>query len=245
MLTLEGKVAVVTGGSRGIGAEIAYRFATLGASIAILDLCGEEAAQPVIDRLTEAGAKAAFYVCNVTDAAMCKETVAKINADFGGIDILVNNAGITRDNLIMTMPEEEFDAVIDTNLKGAFNMIKACGRGFIKKKYGKVINIASVSGLLGTAGQANYAASKAGIIALTKVTAREFAAKNVCCNAIAPGFIKTPMTSELDSEAYLAQIPKKRLGNPEDVANLAAFLASDMADYITGEVIRCDGGLAI
>jgi len=245
MLTLKDKTAVITGGSRGIGAEIAYKFAELGANIAILDLCTEEAAQPTLDRISETGVKVFFYTCNVTESEACKATVAKINEDLGAVDILVNNAGITRDNLIMTMPEEEFDAVLGTNLKGAFNMIKACGRGFIKKKYGKIINIASVSGLLGTAGQANYAASKAGIIALTKVTAREFASKNVCCNAIAPGFIKTPMTKELDTESYLAQIPKKRLGDPEDVANLASFLASDMSDYITGECIRCDGGLAM
>ncbi len=245
MLTLKDKTAIITGGSRGIGAEIAYKFATLGANIAILDLCTGEEAQPVIDRISETGAKATFYTCNVTNSEACRSTVAKITDELGSCEILVNNAGITRDNLIMTMPGEEFDAVINTNLKGAFNMIKACGRTFIKKKYGKIINIASVSGLLGTAGQANYAASKAGIIALTKVTAREFASKNVTCNAIAPGFIETPMTKELDTESYLAQIPKKRLGTPEDVANLAAFLASDMADYITGECVRCDGGLAM
>ena len=203
MLTLKDKIAVITGGSRGIGAEIAYKFAMLGANIAIIDMCSHEDAQPAIDRISKTGVKTFFYVCNVTEPECCKETVAKINEDFGTIDILVNNAGITRDNLIMTMPEEEFDAVISTNLKGAFNMIKACGRGFIKKKYGKIVNIASVSGLLGTAGQANYAASKAGLIALTKVTAREFASKNVCCNAIAPGFIQTPMTKELNTENYL------------------------------------------
>ncbi len=245
MLTLKDKTAVITGGSRGIGAEIAYKFATLGANIAILDLCPEEAAKPTLDRITETGVKVFYYNCNVTKSDSCKDTISKINTDLGSVDILVNNAGITRDNLIMTMSEEEFDEVLNTNLKGAFNMVKACGRGFIKKKYGKVINIASVSGLLGTAGQANYAASKAGIIALTKVIAREFAGKNVCCNVIAPGFIQTPMTKELDTEAYLKQIPKARLGTPEDVANLAAFLASDMADYVTGEVIRCDGGLAM
>lgn len=245
MLSLKDRTAIITGGSRGIGAEIAYKFATLGANVTILDLCTEETAKPTLDRIAATGVKVFFYTCNVTEPDSCKETIAKINEDLGTVEILVNNAGITRDNLIMTMPEEEFDAVINTNLKGAFNMIKACGRGFIKKKYGKIINIASVSGLLGTAGQANYAASKAGIIALTKVTAREFAAKNVCCNAIAPGFIQTSMTKDLDTESYLAQIPGKRLGDPEDVANLAAFLASDMADYITGECIRCDGGLAM
>lgn len=245
MLTFKDKTAIITGASRGIGAEIAYKFACLGANIAVIDVCDEEMAEPTLERIRKTGVKALYYICDVTNSEACKGTVAKINEELGTADILVNNAGITRDNLIMTMPEEEFDAVIDTNLKGTFNMTKACGRGFIKKKYGKIVNIASVSGILGTAGQANYAASKAGIVALTKVTAREFASKNVCCNAIAPGFIKTSMTSELDSESYLSQIPKKRLGNPEDVANLAVFLASDMADYITGECIRCDGGLAI
>lgn len=245
MQNFSGRVAVITGGSRGIGAEIAYGFATCGADIAILDLCTEDLAKPVLDRISETGVKVFFYTCDVTSPEACKETVAKITTDLGAPDILVNNAGITRDNLIMTMPDDEFDAVLNTNLKGSFNMIKACGRGFIRKKHGKIINIASVSGLLGTAGQANYAASKAGVIALTKVTAREFASKNVCCNAIAPGFIETPMTKELDAESYLAKIPAGRLGKPEDVANLAVFLASPMADYITGEVIRCDGGLAM
>ncbi len=245
MLTLKDKVAVVTGGGSGIGAEIAIKLSSLGASVAILDLCSAEKAQPVLDSINAHGSKGAFYTCNITDAAACKETVAKITAELGAPDILVNNAGITRDGLIMTMDDADFDAVINTNLKGAFNMTRACGRSFIKKKYGKVINIASVSGLLGTAGQANYAASKAGVIALTKVTAREFAGKNVCCNAIAPGFIETPMTKELDTENYLKQIPKGRLGKTQDVANLAAFLASDMSDYITGETIRVDGGLAM
>lgn len=245
MFNLTEKTAIITGGSRGIGAEIAKKLANFGANIAVIDLYLPEKigfSEEIIRKNEE---KIGYFTCDVTDFSSCKDTVSKITAEFGKVDILVNNAGITRDNLIMTMPEEEFDSVINTNLKGAFNMIKACGRGFIKNKYGKIINIASVSGLLGTAGQANYAASKAGIIALTKVTAREFASKNVCCNAIAPGFIQTAMTQELNSENYLKQIPKGRLGTPEDVANLAAFLASEFSDYITGEVIRCDGGLAM
>ena len=175
----------------------------------------------------------------------CKETVSRIIEDFGGIDILVNNAGITRDNLLISMEEEDFDRVVDINLKGCFNMIKACGRNFIRKKYGKIINISSISALTGLAGQANYSSSKAGIIALTKVAAKEFGTKNVCCNAIAPGFITTDMTKDLGTDDFVKSIPLKRLGKPEDVANLALFLADDVSDYITGEVIRIDGGLAM
>lgn len=226
---LDGKVAVITGGAQGIGAAIAEKFISLGAKVAIVDY---KAAENV-------------YQCDVSNFAQCKEAINKIIEDFGGIDILVNNAGITRDNLLIAMDDTDFDSVINTNLKGCFNMIKACGRNFIKRKYGKIINLASVSGLMGIAGQANYSASKAGVIALTKVTAREFAGKNVCCNAIAPGFIKTDMTKDLNTEEYLKLIPLKRLGSPQDVANLAAFLADDLSDYITGEVIRIDGGIAM
>lgn len=239
---LNGKVAVVTGGSRGIGAAIAEKFGSLGASVAIIYNGNEKAAGEVKARI---GENARIYRCNVADNASCKETVAQIISDFGGVDILVNNAGITRDNLLVTMDEEEFDSVLGTNLKGCFNMIKACGRNFIRKKGGRIINIASVSALVCPAGQANYAASKAGVIALTKSVARELGGKGICCNAIAPGFVETDMTAELNSDDYLAQIPLKRLGKPEDIANAAAFLASDFAGYITGEVIRVDGGLAI
>lgn len=242
---LKGKTAVITGASRGIGACIAEKFASLGANVAIVDYGNLDMADE-LKRKLEKDVKAEVYRCDVSSSAECKETIDKIIADFGGIDILVNNAGITRDNLLVTMEEADFDAVINTNLKGCFNMIKACGRNFIRRKYGKIINIASVSALIGIAGQANYASSKAGIIALTKVTAREFGGKNVCCNAIAPGFITTDMTKNLGSEEeYAKSIPLKRLGKPEDVANLAAFLAGSASDYITGEVIRVDGGLAI
>ncbi len=242
---LNGKVAVITGASRGIGAAIAEKFSSQGANVAIIYNGNEDAANAVKENAEKNGVKAEIYKCNVANAEECKETVKAITENFGGIDILVNNAGITRDNLLISMSEEEFDDVINTNLKGCFNMIKACGRNFIKKKYGKIINVSSVSALLGTAGQVNYSSSKAGVIALTKVTAREFASKNVCCNAIAPGFVTTDMTKDLQSEEYLKLIPLKRLGKPEDVANLAAFLADDISDYITGEVIRIDGGLAI
>ena len=242
---LNGKTAIVTGGSRGIGAAIAEKLGSLGASVAIIYNGNEKAAAEVKERIEKVGGKAEIYQCNVADTASCKEITDKIIADFGGVDILVNNAGITRDNLLVTMDEDEFDSVIDTNLKGCYNMIKACGRNFIRRKHGKIINIASVSALACPAGQANYAASKAGVIALTKVVAREFGSKGVCCNAIAPGFISTDMTAELETESYLKSIPLKRLGKPEDIANLAAFLAGDMSDYITGEVIRVDGGMAI
>lgn len=244
---LNGKNAVITGGSRGIGKAIAQKYASCGANVAIL--C-TSITPNVLDLKKniedEYKVKAEAYQCDVSNTVNCKETVDKIILDFGGIDILVNNAGITRDNLLATMDEEDFDKVIDTNLKGCFNMIKACSRNFIRKKYGKIINVSSVSALKGLAGQVNYASSKAGVIALTKVVAREFGAKNICCNAIAPGFITTDMTKDLKSdEEFLKSIPLKKLGKPEDVANLAAFLADDVSDYITGEVIRIDGGLAI
>ena len=244
---LKGKNAVITGASRGIGAAIAEKFASLGANVAIICASGTEKANELKTHILQTyGTKAEVYQCDVSDTNACKEAVAKITQDFGSIEILVNNAGITRDNLILMMEEEDFDRVIDVNLKGCFNMIKACGRGFVRKKYGKIINISSVSGLVGLPGQANYSASKAGIIGLTKSIAKELGGKNICCNAIAPGFITTDMTKDLGSdEEFLKSIPLKRLGNPEDVANVAAFLASDMSGYVTGEVIRADGGLAI
>lgn len=242
---LNGKVAVITGASRGIGAAIAEKFSSQGVNVAIIYNGNEAAANTVKENAEKNGVKTEIYKCNVASSEECKETVKAITESFGGIDILVNNAGITHDNLLISMSDEEFDDCLNTNLKGCFNMIKACGRNFIKRKYGKIINISSVSALIGTAGQVNYASSKAGVIALTKVTAREFASKNVCCNAIAPGFVATDMTKDLQSEEYLKLIPLKRLGQPEDIANLAAFLADDISDYITGEVIRIDGGLAI
>lgn len=244
---LKGKNAVITGASKGIGRQIAEKYASLGANVAIIDIIISDAALEAKKHIEETyNVKCEVYQCDVSSTQCAKETAAKITSDFDGIDILVNNAGITRDNLIATMEEDEFDKVIDTNLKGAFNMIKALSRNFIKRKYGKIINISSISALKGLAGQANYASSKAGVIALTKVVAREFGAKNISCNAIAPGFIMTDMTKDLNSdEEFLKSIPLKRLGKTEDVANLAAFLASEYSDYITGEVIRVDGGLAI
>ena len=241
---LKGKTAVVTGASRGIGAAIAEKFAMCGANIAIVDYSSPENSAELKARLSEL-VKVEVYQCDVSDFAACKDTIDSIISDFGGVDILVNNAGITRDNLIVMMEEADFDAVINTNLKGCCNMIKACGRNFIRRKYGKIINISSVSGLSGIAGQANYSASKAGVIGLTKSVAKELGEKNICCNAIAPGFIMTDMTKDLQDSEFIKSIPLKRLGKTEDVANLAAFLASDASDYITGEVIRIDGGLAM
>lgn len=244
---LNGKTAVITGASRGIGAAIAEKLASLGANIAILDM-NEEAAINEKSKIEALGVKAEAYVCNVSSQEECKNTIKNVTSDFGGVDILVNNAGITRDNLLVVMDEAEFDAVIDTNLKGCYNMIKACGRSFIKKKYGKIINIASVSGIMGNAGQANYAASKAGLIGLTKSVAKELASRNIRCNAIAPGFIQTAMTDKLKEEvreSYRNAIPLKRFGQVADIANLVLFLASERASYITGQVIHVDGGLVM
>lgn len=246
MFDLKGKIAVITGGSRGIGAGIAEKFASLGADIAVIYNGNAEKAAALCDGLAkEYGVRSASYRCDVSDSTQCAETAKQILADFGTVDILVNNAGIVRDNLIALMSDEEFDAVIQTNLKGVFNMTRALSRTFIRKKSGRILNISSVSGLLGTAGQANYAASKAGVIAITKATAREFGSKNVTCNAIAPGLVLTDMTSELDAKGYIDKIPLSRAGTPDDIANVAAFLVSDQASYITGEVLRVDGGLAM
>lgn len=244
---LKGKTAIVTGGARGIGLAIAEKLASLGANVAIIDMAEPEAVSETEKMLSEKyGVTAKAYKCNVASTEECKKTVGEITSDLGVAEILVNNAGITRDGLIVTMEENDFDDVINVNLKGCFNMIKACGRGFIRKKYGKIINIASISGLSGLPGQANYSASKAGIIGLTKAVAKELGGKNVCCNAIAPGFISTNMTQNLGSEEeFIKSIPLKKLGTPENVANLAGFLASPESDYITGEVIRVDGGLAM
>ena len=253
MEMVRGKTAVVTGGSRGIGRVISLKLAENGADIAMV-YYGPEAAKAEAEA-TEAEIKALgkdikvkSYFCNVADYDDANKTVSSIIEDFGGIDILINNAGITKDNLIVKMAPEDFDAVIGVNLKGTFNMIKNCYSHFMKKRAGRIVNIASVSGLLGTAGQAHYASSKAGIIGLTKVVARELGGRNVTCNAIAPGFIETDMTAVLSEEVkakYAAQIPMKRYGSTEDVANLALFLVSDMSTYITGQTICVDGGLVM
>lgn len=243
---LNGKTALVTGASRGIGRAIALKLSNEGASIAAIYCGSEEKARELKAEIEKNGGKINIYKCDVSNFSECENVVKQVISDFGGVDILVNNAGITNDKLVLQMGENDFDSVIDTNLKGAFNMIKHCYRNFMKKKYGKIINISSVSGIIGNAGQANYSSAKAGIIGLTKTVAKELASRNVCCNAIAPGFIKTDMTESFqDNENVLATIPLKRMGSADEVANLAAFLASDLSDYITGEVIRIDGGLAM
>lgn len=245
---LKGKTAVVTGGSRGIGKAIALKLAQEGADVAIVYAGNESAAQETRETLESYGGKAKAYRCDVSDDAQTKALVDAVLADFGGIDILVNNAGIVRDGLLLSMKEEDFDAVLDTNLKGAFHMIKHTYRNFMKKRGGRIINIASVSGIVGNPGQANYSAAKAGLIGLTKATAKELAGRNVTCNAIAPGFIETDMTAglaEKAKEAAVGAIPLKRMGRPEDIAELVAFLAGDGAGYLTGEVIKIDGGLCM
>ncbi len=243
---LKGKCAVVTGASRGIGAAIALDFLKKGANVAAIYAGNEEAAKEVLKKAEEFEGECKIYKCDVSDFAQSADTVKQIIEDFGGIDILVNNAGVTRDKLVLQMNEEDFDKVIDINLKGAFNMIKHCYRNFMKRKYGKIINVSSVSGIMGNPGQANYSASKAGIIGLTKTVAKELASRNVCCNAIAPGFVKTDMTKDFeDNKEVYDMIPLKRMAKPGEIANLASFLADDLSDYITGEVIRIDGGLAM
>lgn len=243
---LKGKTAIVTGGSRGIGAAICKRFAEQGANIALLYAGNTQKAEETKAALLELGVKAEAYQCNVADAEQVAAVCKQIIKDFGGADILVNNAGITKDKLVPMMKVPDFDSVVDTNLKGAFYMIKQLYPVFMKQKSGKIINISSVSGLIGNPGQTNYSASKAGLIGLTKSVAKELASRNVNCNAIAPGFVATDMTENLsENNALVDHIPMKRFAQPEDIANLALFLASDQSDYITGEVIRIDGGLAM
>ena len=245
-MSLSGKTALVTGASRGIGRAIALRLAADGANVAVIYAGSADKAEAVCEEICAMGVEAKAYRCDVASEEAVKETVKAVTAELGKIDILVNNAGITRDSLVLSMKDEDYDAVLDTNLKGAFNMIRACYSGFIRKKSGRIINISSVSGIMGNAGQANYSASKAGLIGLTKSVARELASRNVTCNAVAPGFIQTDMTENIGEDNTLrSMIPLGRMGKPEDIAAAVAFLASDAAAYITGEVLRVDGGLAI
>ncbi len=247
-MMLEGKVALVTGGSRGIGRAIALKFAAEGADVAILYAGNTTAAGETALEIEKLGRRALVLQCDVADLAAVDAAVKETLGALGGIDILVNNAGIVRDKLVLSMKREDFDAVVDTNLGGCFNTVKACYSHFMKKRAGRIINISSVVGLMGNAGQANYAAAKAGLIGLTKSVAKELAARGVTCNAIAPGFIETEMTDELSEkarEAMLGLIPAKRAGSAEEVANAALFLASDLAAYITGEVLRVDGGMCM
>ncbi len=248
MFELTGKTAVITGASRGIGKEIALKFARQGANIAFLHYMDADNAAATEKELNEIGIKAKGYECNVADFEGCKAAFDQIIEDFGEVHILVNNAGIVRDMLMLQMKEADFDAVISVNLKGAFNMTKSVYQHFMKKRRGRIINISSIVGLTGNAGQANYASAKAGLIGLTKSVAKELGSRNVTANAIAPGFIKTDMTDgmpEKAREAALAAIPMKRMGTVDDIANTALFLASDEAAYITGEVIRVDGGMVM
>lgn len=245
---LSGKVAVVTGASRGIGKTIAIKMAEAGATVVINYNGSADKAEAVRKEIEDKGGKASVYQCNVSDFAACEKFIQDVIAEHGRLDILVNNAGITRDGLLMKMTEEDFDAVLDTNLKGTFNCIRFSSRQMLKQRSGRIINLSSVSGVMGNAGQANYSASKAGVIGLTKATARELASRHITVNAIAPGFIETEMTEVLSDsvkEEAVKQIPLGAFGKTEDIANLAVFLASEQANYITGQVINVDGGMCI
>ena len=244
----ENRVALITGAGRGIGATIARTLAAEKMDIAVVDYSDESAAKETLDALKEAGVAARYYKCDVSDFSATKETVDKIVKDFGKIDVLVNNAGITADKLIMRMDEADWDRVLSINLKGCFNMIKHVTPYMMRKRYGRIVSISSVVGLMGNAGQANYAASKAGIIGLTKTVEKEFGARNITANAVAPGFIKTAMTDALTEEQKQAMyklIPLGCLGETQDIANAVKFLVSDDARYITGVVLKVDGGMYI
>lgn len=245
---LENKVAIVTGASRGIGRAIALTLANYGASV-VVNYCGsKEKAEEVVDEITRNGGNAITYQADVADFEAMKLMFAEVIKQFGKLDILVNNAGITRDNLILKMSEDEFDSVIDTNLKGVFNCLKQASRIMLKQKSGRIINISSISGVCGNAGQVNYSAAKAGVIGMTKSLAKELGSRGITVNAIAPGYINTDMTAVLKDEIkqkVVELIPLKRLGEVEDIAETVAFLASDKASYITGQTIQVDGGLGI
>lgn len=241
---LKGKTAVVTGGSRGIGEAIAYKLASMGANVAVIYAGNASAAETVCEKCRqEYSVEAKAYLCNVADFSAAKETTAKIKADFGSAQILVNNAGITRDGLLVLMKEEDFDAVLATNLKGAFNMIRHMTGLFIRAREGAIVNITSVAGMMGNAGQCNYSASKAGLIGLTKSVAKELAPKGIRCNAVAPGFIETDMTGNQAANPLLNLVPLGKMGKPDDVADAVAYLVT--ANYVTGEVLRVDGGIAM
>lgn len=246
-MRLDNEIALITGSARGIGREIAEVFAKEGALVIISDIKQEDCEATAAEFKTK-GYKADAFACNVTNSADMDQVTDKITAKHGRVDILVNNAGITRDGLFLRMKEEDWDAVISVNLKGTFNACKAVSRAMLKARKGKIISIASVIGVMGNAGQANYAASKAGVIALSKSLAREFASRNITVNAVAPGYIKTAMTDKLSDEVknkILEAVPLGRMGLPLDVANVCLFLASKEADYITGQTILVDGGMVM
>ncbi len=242
---LTGNVALITGASRGIGAACAKKLAALGADIAVIYAGNAEKAHEVCTACQALGVRARAYQCDVADFDAVKQTVAAVKAELGSVDILVNSAGITRDGLVAAMREADFDAVIATNLKGTFNMIRHCSRLFLRTGHGRIVNLSSVAGVAGNAGQANYSASKAGVIGLTKSVARELAPKGITCNAVAPGFVATDMTAALalTDEQLRAAVPLGRMARPEEIADAVAFLAQ--SDYITGQVLCVDGGVAI
>lgn len=246
MKLLEGKTALITGAARGIGKAIALKFAQEGANIAFTDLVIDENGEQTEREIQALGVKAKGYASNAADFAQAEEVVGKIKEEFGSIDILVNNAGITKDGLMLRMTEAQWDAVIAVNLKSAFNFIHACSPIMMRQRKGSIINMASVVGVHGNAGQCNYAASKAGLIALAKSIAQELGSRGIRANAIAPGFIETAMTAALPQEVrdeWVKRIPLRRGGTVEDIANVATFLASDMSSYVTGQVIQIDGGM--
>ncbi|MFW6303035.1 MAG: 3-oxoacyl-[acyl-carrier-protein] reductase [Candidatus Sumerlaeota bacterium] len=246
-MLLEGKNAIVTGSGQGIGRSIALKLAENGANVVISDVA-EEAGQSVVKEIEALGRKSTFIQCDVSKLDQCEKLMKESANALGSVDILVNNAGITRDNLMMRMKEEDFDLVIAINLKGVFNCCKAVARTMMKQRSGRIVNISSVVGLMGNAGQVNYSASKAGVIGMTKTLAKELGSRGIGVNAIAPGFIQTAMTDKLgdDAKKQLTElIPFQELGTPENVADAALFLASPLSSYITGEVIRVDGGMAM
>lgn len=245
---LENKIALVTGGSRGIGKEIALSLAKEGAVVIVNYNGSKERAEAVVEEIKAAGGQAECCQCNVADGTACEAMVKELIGKYGRVDILVNNAGITKDNLLMKMSEEDFDAVIDTNLKGTFYTIRHLSRYFLKQRSGKIINISSVVGISGNAGQANYSASKAGIIGLTKSVAKELASRGINVNAVAPGMVDTEMTQVLSDsvkEEMLKQIPLRKMGSTKNIADAVVFLASDKSDYITGQVLVVDGGMTM
>ena len=245
---LTDKIALVTGASRGIGRAVAKRLAAQGAYVYVNYVGSEQAAQETVDAIVQGGGKAEAVQCNVADFKQCQDLIAEIIKKSGRLDILVNNAGITKDGLLMKMSEEDFDQVMDINLKGTFHTIRHASRYMLKQKSGRIINLTSVSGVLGNAGQANYSASKAGVIGLTKSAARELASRGICVNAVAPGYVKTDMTRVLSDqvkEQMLAQIPLGRAASPEEIADVVLFLASEQSAYMTGQVLHVDGGMAM
>lgn len=245
---LKGRTAIITGSARGIGKAIALKLAELGANIVTNDIPSSAEADETVAEIKKLGVGAVAALGDVRNAEDVKNMIDTAVAEFGTVDILVNNAGVTRDGLMLRMSEEDWDLVLDINLKGAFNCIKAAARPMMKQKRGSIINIASVSGVMGNAGQANYSASKAGLIGLTKTTAKEFAKKGIRANAVAPGFIESAMTDKLPENVrtqYLESIPLMKFGKTDDVANVVAFLASDMSSYVTGQIINIDGGLVM